>query len=48
MDPDPELSDSLTYDITTWALPLRLRPEGLCIDRSGACHLWSGTLLWSP
>ncbi len=21
MDPDPELSDSLTYDITTWALP---------------------------
>ena len=21
MDPNPELSDSLTYDITTWALP---------------------------
>ena len=34
MDPDPELSDSLTYDITTWALPYAYGLEAYALTGS--------------
>jgi len=32
MDPDPELSDSMTYDITAWALPHALGLEAMALS----------------
>ena len=43
MDPDPELSDSLTYDITTWALPYAYGLEAYAMT-SGM----PSTAEWSP
>ena len=36
MDPDPELADSMTYDITAWALPHALGLEAHGTDMQGA------------
>ena len=43
MDPDPELSDSLTYDITTWALPYAYGLEAYAMTSA-----MPGTAEWSP
>ena len=53
MDPDPELSDSVTYDITTWALPYAygmkayamttpLAPTAEWTLRTAAANEWAG------
>ena len=53
MDPDPELSDSVTYDITTWALPYAygmkayamttpLAPTAEWALRTAAANEWAG------
>ena len=36
MDPDPELSDSMTYDITAWALPHALGLQAMALKGQGA------------
>ena len=36
MDPDPALSDSLTYDITTWALPYAYGMEAYALTNSAS------------
>ena len=42
MDPNPELSDSLTYDITTWALPYAYGLEAYALTGSvPATQPWS-------
>ena len=43
MDPDPELSDSLTYDITTWALPYAYGLEAYAMTSR-----MPSTAEWSP
>ena len=43
MDPDPELSDSLTYDITTWALPYAYGLEAYALTSTVPA-----TQEWSP
>ena len=43
MDPDPELSDSLTYDITTWALPYAYGLEAYAMTSA-----MPSTTEWSP
>ena len=43
MDPNPELSDSLTYDITTWALPYAYGLEAYALTSSVP-----STSPWSP
>lgn len=41
MDPDPELSDSMTYDITAWALPHALGLEAVALtDRLVPSGSW--------
>ena len=39
MDPNPELSDSLTYDITTWALPYIYGLEAYALPAAVPCPL---------
>ena len=43
MDPNPELSDSLTYDITTWALPYAYGLEAYALTTS-----IPSTIEWTP
>ena len=42
MDPDPELSDSMTYDITAWALPHAMGLQAMALKGPGA-GVWTWT-----
>ena len=46
MDPDPELSDSMTYDITAWALPHAMGLQALALTtRLKSVAAWSSDAL---